>query len=151
MQLMFIWRILLLPVCNIYKKTAITRISYHIYNSDGDHRGPCKHAVDTFKKYGLMNILYSAFESGVYMSLDVFKRMVKCKVWEYEKKCFEATCLLYRSVPTFTDCQFKIEMWIWWKIVCKKPTLGRQCKLLARILFSQSALNSDTSKYNGSK
>lgn len=52
-RLLFLWRILLLPVSCIYKQILIIRVTYHIFNPEGLHLGPLSGIIKTFKKYGL--------------------------------------------------------------------------------------------------
>jgi hypothetical protein len=151
LKLLFLWRILLLSVGNIYKQVTLLRLCDHMYNNDGHHIGPLHNTVQVYKKYHLINILDMALKTGELMSIIRFKSLVKERVTQYEQNQFLITCMLYKSIPLFQSCIDHISIWPWWVFANRFPELMYKVRVLYRLLVSQSCLKSDTACYNKSK
>ena len=63
MRMLFLWKILLLPCNNIYKKVLLIRLFNHLFK-DGIHLGPTICALNTFRKYDLEHVLIDALCHG---------------------------------------------------------------------------------------
>ena len=68
-RLLFLWRIICLPVTCIYKRLLITRYGYICYDMY-DCKGPLKCMLDTAKKYNLFNHVQEAIESGQHITMN---------------------------------------------------------------------------------
>ena len=66
LKLLFLWRLLLLPMSNIYKQVTMIRLCYHLYDSRGLHMGPLWDIVNVYKKYSLQHVLDVAMKSGAF-------------------------------------------------------------------------------------
>ena len=75
-RLLFLWRILMLPMQCIYKEIFIKRFVL-INMSCIEHFGPTATLIATCKKYDLLDIVAEAIETGVYMSMQEWKALVK--------------------------------------------------------------------------
>ena len=148
LKMTFLWRILLLPMSNIYKKVALFRLCQCIYDHDTEHEGPTSIIVDVFEKYGMIQLLDATLKSG-HVMIDL-KKMAKDCVISYENGQFKITCLLYRSLSLFTECVGEIAMWPWWVFGHKHPEFLVKVRCLYRILISQSCIKSDTAVYTRS-
>jgi hypothetical protein len=109
--------------------------------------------VKTFEKYGLLNLVISAVESGIMMPLNVFKRYVTNVVKVHEHRCFNATCIMYPTLSLFTQCINSVDMWKWWCLCSICPELTRKVKAAARLLFKQTCFAGSTYRFtpNASK
>ena len=86
LRLMFMWRILLLPMSNIYKTILIRRFLHKVYHYTGSRCGPAKNMLDICIKYGLQNFVLYAIENADYCSMRQWKRMVKYVI---EERCLD--------------------------------------------------------------
>jgi hypothetical protein len=110
LRILFLWRLLLLPISNVYKAMTLLRLCYHLYHPDGLHTGPLAVMVETYKKYGLETLLDNAVKSGHYMPMSLFKAVVNKIINTTEDTRFKATCLLYKSLEMFNNCIHSIRM-----------------------------------------
>ena len=147
--MLFVWRILLLPVSCVYRQVIIARLWYHVYCIDGAHLGPSKGVVETFKKYAMFNMLVDALCLAKVTPISTMKGLVRRNIVEYENKCFQATMLLYTRMEMFKKCVPNVEIWPWYVFVNKvRPFSQRECKSIARLMFRESCLNGDQDKVN---
>ena len=149
LRMMFLWRVLLMPMNNIYKQTTLVRLWYHLYEPDNVHTGPVYEMVRTFDKYCLLNILDSAVKSGNVIGISAFKKVVKDTVDRVENARFRITGLLYKSLPLFSTCVTKIAMWQWWVFCDRFPEYLHRVRYIYRMLVSKTCLSSDVCMYNG--
>ena len=146
-MMLFLWRILLLPVSCIYRQVVIARLWYHIYCRDGVHLGPSNDIVERFKKYAMLDMLVEALCHAKITSIGIMKGLVRKTIVEYENKCYQATVLLYKRMDIFGKCIPSIDMWPWYVFVNRvRPFSQRECKSIARLVFRESCLNGDQDK-----
>ena len=148
MKIMFVWRILLLKSDSIYKRVLISRLAYHLFNPGGIHIGPLRHILDVYNKYSLFENLYSSLVTGICQSIACFKNVTKQAVGDYERKCFIATMVLYKRLPHDVLYGIGTKMWFWWIYASKNPEQCNKCKVLARILYSETCLQSDVARFS---
>ncbi len=96
MRMLFLWKILLLDTTSIYKRIALCRFFQIVHTGYG--KGPMYNIIDTFRKYGLFNVLYESIENGEYMDYQGFKKCVINKVVNDDIKRWKITCSLYKSL-----------------------------------------------------
>ena len=63
MRLMFLWRLLLLPISCFYKTVILQRFETIVYSSR-KHCGPVWHMIETCKKYGLLEIVIDSLQDS---------------------------------------------------------------------------------------
>ena len=150
MKMMFLWRLLLLPMGNIYKQLTLIRLCYHLYDTAGVHCGPLFDITNVFKKYSLVAMLDMAIKRGEYIEMNRFKSLVKDRVNKLENSRFVITCQLYKSLNLFRQCVPKIAMWPWWNFANANPEFTYKVRIIYRLLVARSCLNSDTASFSGS-
>jgi hypothetical protein len=149
-RLLFLWRILLLPMDNIYKRIVLLRLCYHMYNPTGQHLGPLAAIVAVYNKHGLTDVLDNALKTGVCMNMSRFKSLVYAHAVDHENKQFSVTCLLYKSLTLFNMCITGIKMWPWWTFAHHFPQYLYKVRVLCRMLIEQNCLNSVVCRFDHS-
>ena len=71
LQLLFLWRILLMSTQCVYKQVAIERLCYYLYESTDNSKstGPLWDILQTFRKYQLIPLLIEGFTTGIYIPI----------------------------------------------------------------------------------
>jgi hypothetical protein len=147
LQMLFLWRILLLPINSIYKQVVIVRF-YHLLYTVGPHFGPLSDILQVFTKYDLVDTLRQAITGNSILSIGMAKRKFKDMILEAETKRFKATCMLYKRLSMFIACIQDISMWPWWIYAhYEEPHNLRSCRTVCRLLFRETCLNADTSRF----
>jgi hypothetical protein len=148
LKLMFMWRILLLPMNCIYKVIMLIRIHYHLNDQGGSHSGPTWEMVKICKKYNLIRYVMDGLNFGLYMSLMEWKREVKNCVSEYDKQCIGVTSTLFSSLR-----QINFELHFvnsWWIHALRNPHLSSKVRFLIKLLLGLNNLNTCLYKYKKS-
>ena len=148
LKMLFLWRILLLPVDNIYKKVALLRLWFHVYHSNtGIHSGPLHDIVNVFMKYGLLHMLDNVLKYGTCMSMATFKKLCKEKVDSYELDSFKISCSLYKSLSLYRNVITKIDVWAWWRHLQLFPQDAFKVRIVGRMLSGQNCLMECCARY----
>ena len=114
MQLLFLWRILMLPMSNIYKVVLINIILNFVYSKRTLIGSPTIMILDKCKKYNLFDIVIKCIGSGDYLSISEWKKLVNRNVNMYDTKSIKATCYLNKSL-LYLNKNFKsMQMSPWW-------------------------------------
>ena len=103
-KIMFLWRIMNLSACSIYKKVLLVRLAYHSMQNSM-HSGPTWWIMQTYNKYNILHVLQNALVTGTFASVHAFKNMMKRNMKEYERKCYAATLLLYSGMLHYVEFQ----------------------------------------------
>jgi hypothetical protein len=147
LMLIFLWKLLVLPVKSIYKQVVICRLWTHIYRTEGLHMGPVHCILKVFVKYDLMDMLQSALLSGTYMSMLNFKRFIKCKIKQSENARFRITCELHKSLIIYRECITQIKIWPWFIYINRfRPQYGHRGRIIAKLLYEQSHVGVNAAK-----
>ena len=80
-RLMFLWRVLLLSVKNIYKRVAIARLIYHLYGvgAQNVHMGPLSIILNICKQFNLIEMVQESIEGGSYLTLKILLKQIYVK------------------------------------------------------------------------
>ena len=135
MRLMFLWRLLLLPMECIYKEVVIKRFILICYSSK-PHTGPTANIVDTCKKYGLLESVITAVENANYMSLNSWKQLVKNMLNKLDLQRYRITCKLYKSLSMVNVNMEYHSILPWWLHCFYDPCFSRQNRTIARLLLN---------------
>jgi hypothetical protein len=79
LQLLFLWRVLLMSTQCVYKQVAIDRLCYYLYETidNSKTKGPLWDILQTLRQYQLTHLLIEGFTTGIYMPIGEFKTLVK--------------------------------------------------------------------------
>ena len=135
MRLMFLWRLLLLPMECIYKVVLLNRLDSIVHSSSG-HCGPVWQLIATCKKYNLLDTVIEAMESGSYMSLSQWKKHVKFIVNGLVLRRWKIICKTYKSLIMLKTDVNKCEMSPWWVHGYKDPVYSKQNRVIIKLLLN---------------
>ena len=144
-RLLLLWRIMTLSVQCIYKKILISRFVYVV--DFGEKCGPLYVALNTAKKYNLLNTIISAVEFGTYMSMEQWKRCVKERVIARENTKWSVQSTLYPSVSLAKGVMNKVEVNAWWKYIQVVPSDMYKCISVVRLLLGVGKLNTSLYRF----
>ena len=104
LRMIFLWNLMLLDEENVFKRIVINGMRKYVQN--GKNNGPISMLFNTVKKYDLLNTIMEYIDGNVLMSKAGWKRIVKCKIKEYEKSLYEIEFGLYSNLSFFKICIF---------------------------------------------
>ena len=148
-RLLFLWRIICLPVTCIYKRLLITRYGYICYDMY-DCKGPLKCMLDTAKKYNLFNHVREAIESGQHITMNAWKRLVKETVRQKEECKWRVNASLYSSLRRLRQSMPSLSISAWWSLCQNNPCIVDKCKTAIKLLLECHQLNVRVCKYPNS-
>ena len=96
MRMIFLWRMLLLPINCMYKIVLLRRLIQ--IETQGSGLGPVNRIIDVCKKYGLMKFVCESEKNAEYISLNQWKSKVKEIVMTRDIKRVNISCKLYKSL-----------------------------------------------------
>ena len=123
-RLLFMWRMLLLPMSNIYKSVLVRRMFYHIDNFNVKACGPVKRFLDTCVKYNLQEFVIESTENGDYCSMNQWKKMVKAVVKDRQDQRWKVTLPFYKSLKYMDSNVYYMSPW--WKYAHHDPLLVKK-------------------------
>ena len=138
LKLTFLWRVLLLPVRNIYRKVVIQRIIDYCNNSTNSQVGPVANALNVAKSYDVLESILSSLFNGFTVTNSQWKKRVKVVIRENEWERHKATFNLYKSLRLFTYTFNTLGFWPWWEYASRNPIAARKTKLLAQLLTGET-------------
>ena len=145
-KLVFLWRLMQLPMHCIYKKVCVSR---YVFLTGGGlkQRGPLWQFLQTAKKYNLMAMVSEAIETGEYMSLSTWKKQVKEVVYASEERKWQVMSMLYPSLYHVRIGHSCIGMSAWWKYAQQEPSEVNKCKGVLQLFLGTHKLNTCLYKY----
>ena len=146
-RLAFLWRILTLPVNCVYKSVLITRYVQLIYGDNKMCCGPLWQTLVTAQKYGLLDAVKEAIESGYYMCIMEWKKLVKFKVIEREARTWRIQGKIFSSLKTTYKSTAPYKMSSWWVFVHKNPIYMWKCVDILRLTLGVHKLNTVLFRY----
>ena len=150
LRLLFLWRLLTLPVMCIFKVVLLLRLHYHLFcGKDKLHSGPTWMMVTTCKKYGLLDYVANACRTGDGMTLVSWKRLVYSVVKKKDIQRWKVSCNFYSSLLMLNVHITCFRVIGWWVHVKFKPLSAWKVKILLKCLFNVDQLNVNVSKYTG--
>ena len=108
-QLMFLWKMLLLPSTNIYKSITISIIMSIVSGFSDNISGPMNNIIQKCRKYKLINVVVNSIKGGEYISMAEWKKFVKKEVFDYDVKRLKVACSLNKSL-CFMNKDIKINV-----------------------------------------
>ena len=140
-RLLFLWQILLLPMSTIYKKVML----YLILNPrSADRRsGPLCKMLVTCAKYGLSNMVVNSVVNGTYMSMPMWKRMVKRMVIDQDNRDLHKSSYMYESLSHAMSHVLNHKMTSWWTYAHRYPRDTYKCSTIVRLLLNSYRLGAN--------
>ena len=114
MKLLFLWRLLMLPMDNIYKQVVVRRVISILHISQVDHVGPTASILDLCRKYSLLDVVVECIESGEYLTLPEWKKIVHNVTLDYDVKRWKCTAYMCRSLSMFKKEIVMFQISPWW-------------------------------------
>ena len=59
--------------------------------------------------------------------------------------------VMYLKLSLYNQSVTTIQMWPWWRVAERLPSLARKCMLLIKIMFRETGLHADTYMFNSGK
>ena len=139
LKLLFLWRVLLLPMNNIYKRVVVTRL-LQWFRKPSDQKGPVATILCEARKYHLLADIICAVTLGVYMTTSVWKNKVKTNIYKHEWDQYCVTLPMYKKLNVYKNCFKGIRMWPWWVHASRYPQDTYKCSLLMKLITGTSKL-----------
>ena len=114
LRLLFLCRLLALPMTNIYKVLIIRRIISIVYNPGTAHVGPTSTMLKLCNKYGILTIVLDCINTGCYLSMAEWKRLVTKAVICHDTKKWKVTCALHKSLYMLNTKVQEVLISPWW-------------------------------------
>ena len=137
MRLLFMWRLLLLPMSNIYKVVFIRRFM-QLVAFENKGIGPTANMIKLCVKFNLLAFVIDAVETGDYIGLNQWKSKIKNLVYSWDFKRFRIICTMYKTLDMFITDVNQHTMSPWWVHAFNNPTYVKLNRLLIRLLLNVS-------------
>ena len=141
-RLLFLWRILQLPMHSMYKKVMI----FLIFNRNDRCSGPLANMLKTCYKYGLLETLLESVLSGSYMSMNQWKKMIRCIVIDRYKKDLRRSFYLYDALSQTSSYTLSNKVIAWWIYANWAPWQNKNCSMVIRLLLNTYRLGTSMCK-----
>ena len=139
-RLLFMWRILFLPMTCIYKVIMTRRILKQL-EGGGEQYGPVCKMLEASQKYGVLEMLIGAVMDGHYESQNELKRKVKGIILAKDIKNLKISCHLYKAMSLYeTDSLQTHTMLAWWCYAMKIPWDIKKCRLIVKLILNSYRL-----------
>lgn len=141
-RLLFVWRILLLPMSSIYKKIMITLIiSLYANDKYKCNEGPTADIMRTCDCYNLLEDVMHAVLSGCYISMNKWKGHVVKVVNRRDFRSWQIWSTMYSSLHLYPYDELEsFKMSQWWMYNVRNPEDGRRCRLMAKCILNSYRL-----------
>ena len=136
-RLLFLWRILLLPMTCVYKSVLIKRFCSFLINKNDHHSGPTWNLYKLCCQYNVCERVCNCIELGEYMSMQQWKNFMKPLVHERYIKNWKATCMLYKSLKYLNISLDHPVMSTWWQYVRHHPDMFYKVQRLIQLLLNK--------------
>ncbi len=153
-RLLFMWRILVLPMDCFYKCLMIRRILQIVnYMDSNKNRGPTWKMVQTCNKYNLLELVMACITSADYLNVKQWKRMIYDIVLRNDQKRLNVSSMMYKSLCRVTNNNKTHTMIGWWKHAKFVPTDAVYCRIIMKLLLDTYRLGREHCKLciNGQK
>ena len=138
-RLMFLWRILLLPMSNIYKCVMLHKILNMVESQKG--LGPTWNMIVTCEKYELLETVISAICNGTYMTIKEWKQHVTKCIDEKDTKQQKITAIMYSSLQYLEQDRSDLLGWLGYQH--KFPEQAKKCRCILRLLLNVNRLGKE--------
>ena len=137
-KIMFMVRILCLPVSSVYRRIMSNRITMLLNENcwkSEKYEGPVKSILYYVKKYNIVNLINKCTPGGGRSCALAIKKHVKRIVWDHEIAIWRASCMLYPELDIYLDGIKHNAMSCWWSVTQACPYLRRQISAVLAVLM----------------
>ncbi len=148
LKVLFLWRILLLPVNNIYRKIVISRLCSFFEHPANRWEGPTYNMYKIFIKYGLDKELRKSILHSQYDSLMNVKKRVRTLVWYWYKNKWKISCQMYKKLEFFRSIVTDFTQSFWWKLAKENSTKVKHYKRVVKLLCGEHCLQVNVGRFS---
>ena len=141
LKILFLWRILLIPLNCMYKRIMICRITECVMNVCDT--GPVSTMLKICTKYDVLNVVLDSIMNDSYPKAGVIKRFIKSVVNGRDFKVWKISCCMYDSLKLLNTNNTTVQRVCWWDICSKSPEYTNKCRLVIRLLLNVFQLGKD--------
>ena len=136
-KILFLWHILYLPDGCIYKVLAHMIIKrYKMGQLElKNRRSPIIDMYERARDYRLDSMIWECINGVTIGSLEMKKSLTKRILWEYEKRNWRASCIMYKNLEIYADCVKNIKMHAWWIFLKGHPSFHRSVSAVVSVLL----------------
>ena len=134
LKLMFLWRIICLPIDNIYRRVLLCVLQPILKGNDYHTRSPTLSLYKYVEEYNLVETLNNCLLLDNIGKLPEYKRLIKKVVYEKELVRWKVTALFFHDLPLYVECVQNIEINLWLRVVRLVPSLFRQVSAILAII-----------------
>ena len=146
--LMFLWKLLALPVNCIYNTLVIDRLTEFRFHNDVPRlHSPIYNMYRTSIKYGLGNAVHDMLDSGDVGTRSQWFTLVNNAIKEYLTAKWFMTVMMYKRLNTFLLYVPEPHFVQWWNVCKLNQRLTMKCKTLIALLVGEHSLGCGQSKY----
>ena len=98
--------------------------------------GPVWNIIETCRHYDLISTVIEAVESGSYVSIAEWKKLICNVVSENDLKRSKSTCRLYKSLQILNHNVLEHRLFSWWQLAYLHPRMTRACRLILKLLMN---------------
>ena len=138
LKIMFLLRILCLPINSLYRKIVVSRIemlSNDSVNVKEKMIGPIKDALYYVSRYRLNDIITKYLNNAVDNNLKSTKRYIKEIIDKAEYQRWRASCMLYPELKIYLRGVSNIKMHVWWSLVQVHPHTFKKISAVMSVLM----------------
>ena len=135
LKLVFLWRILCLPLDSIYRRVLLHFLQAGLSNENYfNANSPTCSMLIYVRKFNLVDILQQCMFSDNSSQFQYYKSLIKRIVIETEINRWKVTSMFFYEIPLFTHCIKNIELCIWWKFVKNVPSIFKQVSSVVAVV-----------------
>ena len=155
LKIMFLCRTLCLSN-SVYRRLLVARLeilcNINNLNVVEKYVSPALSCWKFVKFYKLENVVLSFINDGSHNRIENTKRLVKCRVREFECNRWRYSCTFYSDLDMYLSIVTEIRPVVWWQFVQSYPTYLKKAAAVVAVLMGgqpkglQCNFNSDTCK-----
>ena len=134
MKLSFLWRLLCLPIDNIYRRILTFFLHLCLYDNYVNLKSPTYSIFTYVKRYSMTHVLIDSLHSDNQGKIAYYKKMIKTTVFKYEACCWKATMFLLHNLPFYECSVLSIKLHPWWYFVKASPSYYRQVSSIVALI-----------------
>ena len=134
MKVMFLMRVLCLEPNSLYRKLLVIGIESYKLKGPQKILTPVCQMMKYVNQYGLNTKLETCKRAGTWKMVEPLKREIKGIIQKWDENRIRASCLLYRSLSTFSESVRYKKLNVWWKVVAANSAAFRSVSSVVALL-----------------